>query len=118
MMAGGYCSRGADDPQVFLDELPEFKREVLEVLRQPLEDGQLTISRAAASLTYPARCTLVAAMSTSCSPLLLHPATSDSDKGFLNSATVNCTDAPAVHDATMVRTLVSARGPGRMPETR
>jgi magnesium chelatase family protein len=47
---------------LFLDELPEFKREVLEVLRQPLEDGQLTISRAAASLTYPARCTLVAAM--------------------------------------------------------
>jgi magnesium chelatase family protein len=46
----------------FLDELPEFKREVLEVLRQPLEDGKLTISRAAASLTYPARCTLVSAM--------------------------------------------------------
>jgi magnesium chelatase family protein len=47
---------------LFLDELPEFKREVLEVLRQPLEDGKLTISRTAASLTYPARCTLVAAM--------------------------------------------------------
>jgi magnesium chelatase family protein len=47
---------------LFLDELPEFKREVLEVLRQPLEDGKLTISRAAASFTYPARCTLVAAM--------------------------------------------------------
>src|SRR4029077_3573816 len=47
---------------LFLDELPEFKREVLEVLRPPLEDGKLTISRAAASLTYPARCTLVAAM--------------------------------------------------------
>ena len=47
---------------LFLDELPEFKREVLEVMSQPLEDGKLTISRAAASLTYPARCTLVAAM--------------------------------------------------------
>ena len=47
---------------LFLDELPEFKREVLEVMRQPLEDGQLTLSRAAASLTYPARCTLVGAM--------------------------------------------------------
>ena len=44
---------------LFLDEPPEFKRKVLEVVRQPLEDGQLTISRAGASLTYPARCTLV-----------------------------------------------------------
>src|SRR5436190_733432 len=45
---------------LFLDELPEFKREVLDVMRQPLEDGKLTISRAAAPLTYLARCTLVA----------------------------------------------------------
>jgi magnesium chelatase family protein len=47
---------------LFLDELPEFKREVLEVLRQPLEDGHVTISRAQASLSYPARVMLVAAM--------------------------------------------------------
>ena len=47
---------------LFLDELPEFKRNVLEVLRQPLEDGQVTLSRAALSLTYPARSMLVAAM--------------------------------------------------------
>jgi magnesium chelatase family protein len=47
---------------LFMDELPEFERELLEVLRQPLEDGQLTISRAAASLTYPARWTFVGAM--------------------------------------------------------
>lgn len=47
---------------LFLDELPEFRRHVLEVLRQPLEDGLVTLSRAAVSLTYPSRFTLVAAM--------------------------------------------------------
>jgi magnesium chelatase family protein len=47
---------------LFLDELPEFKKGVLEVMRQPLEDGQVTISRALMSLTYPAGFMLVAAM--------------------------------------------------------
>jgi magnesium chelatase family protein len=47
---------------LFLDELPEFHRHVLEVLRQPLEDGVVTLSRALARLTFPARFTLVAAM--------------------------------------------------------
>src|SRR5215207_6490774 len=47
---------------LFLDELPEFRRNVLEVLRQPLEDGIVTLSRAAISLTYPARFMLAAAM--------------------------------------------------------
>ncbi|MBW2675589.1 MAG: YifB family Mg chelatase-like AAA ATPase, partial [Deltaproteobacteria bacterium] len=47
---------------LFLDELPEFKRNVLEVLRQPLESGSITVSRSSASATYPARFMLVAAM--------------------------------------------------------
>jgi magnesium chelatase family protein len=47
---------------LFLDELPEFHRSTLEVMRQPLEDGRVTISRAAGSMTFPAESMLVAAM--------------------------------------------------------
>ena len=47
---------------LFLDELPEFRKNVLEVMRQPMEDGHVTLSRAAVSLTYPARFILAAAM--------------------------------------------------------
>jgi magnesium chelatase family protein len=47
---------------LFLDELPEFKKDVLEVMRQPLEDGQVTISRVNATLTYPCSSMLIASM--------------------------------------------------------
>lgn len=70
---------------LFLDELPEFKKNVLEVLRQPLEDGRVTISRSLLSLTYPSRVMLVAAMNPcpcgyladpihacSCTPVSIH----------------------------------------------
>lgn len=47
---------------LFLDEFPEFSREVIEALRQPLEDRRITISRARGSLTFPAQCMLIASM--------------------------------------------------------
>src|SRR3954468_17434758 len=52
----------ANNGVLFLDELPEFKRSALEVMRQPLEDGRVTVSRAAGSVTFPSEFMLVAAM--------------------------------------------------------
>jgi len=58
---------------LFLDELPEFKREVLEVMRQPLEDREVTISRAKFTITYPSSFMLVASMNPSPSGYFTNP---------------------------------------------
>ncbi len=79
---------------LFLDELPEFKRSVLEVMRQPLEDREVTISRTKFSITYPASFMLVASMN-------------PSPSGYFNDP-----DAPMVSSpAEMQRYLSKISGP-------
>ena len=75
---------------LFLDEVPEFKKNVLEVLRQPLEDGFVTISRAAMSLTYPAQFMLACAMN-------------PCPCGYLGSSNNTCTCSPTAIQRYMSR---------------
>lgn len=79
---------------LFLDELPEFNRNALEVMRQPLEDAEVTISRATISLTYPSRFMLVSAMN-------------PCPCGFLGDQKRRCTCAPA----TVQRYMSKISGP-------
>lgn len=75
---------------LFTDELPEFRRNVLEVLRQPLEDGEVTISRAVLSLSYPSRFMLAAAMN-------------PCPCGFYGDDTRTCSCAPEVVQRYLAR---------------
>ncbi len=79
---------------LFLDELPEFKRDVLEVMRQPLEDREVTISRAKFTVTYPSSFMLVASMN-------------PSPSGYFNDPSAPVTSSPA----EMQRYLSKVSGP-------
>lgn len=77
---------------LFMDELPEFPKDVLEALRQPLEEGKVTVSRVAAQLTYPAKFVLIAAMN-------------PCPCGYLGDTIKECTCTP--HQAQKYRNRVS-----------
>src|SRR5210317_2205259 len=79
---------------LFLDELPEFKRTVLEVMRQPLEDREVTISRAKFTVTYPCNFILVASMN-------------PSPSGYFNDPNTPMSSSPA----EMQRYLSKISGP-------
>jgi magnesium chelatase family protein len=84
----------AQNGVLFLDELPEYSRAALEVMRQPLEEGSVTIARAAGSFTYPARFALVASMN-------------PCPCGFRGTRTSDC----RCDDATVARYAAKLSGP-------
>lgn len=79
---------------LFLDELPEFQKNVLEVLRQPMEDGKVSISRVSASLSYPAKFMLVASMN-------------PCPCGYYGDSTRECTCSPS----SIAKYLAKVSGP-------
>ena len=85
---------------LFLDELPEFQRNVLEVMRQPLEEGAVTIARAALSVTFPARFMLAAAMN-------------PCPCGFFGDPTRECHCTPAADPALCLENFRPAARPHR-----
>ena len=87
---------------LFLDELPEFRKNVLEVLRQPLEDARVTISRALGSITYPANIMLVSAMN-------------PCPCGFLGDAQHECRCTPQQIQRYRAKVSGSAAGSHRYP---
>ncbi|MFC4722051.1 YifB family Mg chelatase-like AAA ATPase [Geojedonia litorea] len=99
LVGGGSCPQPGEislshNGVLFLDELPEFKREVLEVMRQPLEDREVTISRAKFTVTYPSSFMLVASMN-------------PSPGGYFNDPNAPVTSSPA----EMQRYLSKISGP-------
>jgi magnesium chelatase family protein len=106
---------------LFLDELPEFDRSALEVLRQPMEDKVVTISRAATSLTFPANFTLVASMNPcpcgyfgsgrecKCSPLQIQRYVGKISGPLLDRIDIHI-DVPAVKFAELRERVIAARG--------
>lgn len=108
---------------LFMDELPEFRRAVLEVLRQPLEEGRITISRAATSVAYPARFMLVASMNPCpcgyladpiqecvCSPALIHRYHNRISGPLLDRIDVHLPVRPVAVNALSSRSRLGASG--------
>lgn len=113
LIGGGHIPRPgevslAHNGVLFLDEIPEFRKNVLEVLRQPLEDGKVTISRAAMSLSYPSAFMLVGAMNScpcgflgdfhkecNCTPIQIQRYRAKLSGPLLDRIDIHC-DVPAV----------------------